>query len=105
MQTLHVTDPDYENFPHQFSSVEHILSSLGTLKDTISNIRDRFPQNDYTNLIQTDLNMLPMVFRSVLNQFSSHKNPDVSLLIVLSSLLQCQFINVFFPITAITFKA
>ena len=36
-QTLHVTDPEYENFPHQSSSDDQILSVLGTLEDTIFN--------------------------------------------------------------------
>ena len=74
----HVTDPDHENFPHQSSVVDEILSVLGTFEETIFSNRNRFPRNDPTNHIQKDFHLLLIVFRSVLDQFSLVENPDAS---------------------------
>ena len=38
MQTPHVTEPDYEIFPHQSSSVDQNLSALGTPEKTKPNV-------------------------------------------------------------------
>ena len=38
MQTHLVTDPEFENFTHLYSSVDQILGVLGTLEDIVSNI-------------------------------------------------------------------
>ena len=77
MQT-HVTDPDHVNFPHQSSVVDEFFSVLGTFEETIFSFRNRFPRNDPTNHIQKDLDLLLIVFRSVLDQFSLVENPDAS---------------------------
>ena len=53
MQTLHITDPEFENFPHQSSSVDQIFL-LSTLGETVFNFRNRFARNDTTNHIQKD---------------------------------------------------
>ena len=52
MQAPHVTDPEFETFPHQSSTVDQIPSVIGSLEDTITTIRNRFPGNDPTNHIQ-----------------------------------------------------
>ena len=51
LQTSHATDSDFENFNHLPSSVDQILSVLGTLENVRSNIRNSFPLNDPTNNI------------------------------------------------------
>ena len=43
MQTPHITDPDYKNFPYQPSSVEQVI---GISEDTIFSFRSRFPGAD-----------------------------------------------------------
>ena len=93
METRHITDPEIEFFPHQCLIVDQFLSVLGTLGDTISNILIRFPRNDPTNQIQKKLHFLPIVFRSVLDQFSLVENPDISHLKTLSQFLQYYFKN------------
>ena len=52
MQTFHVTDPEIEIFPHKPSSVDEVLPVLDTLEHTIFNIRNCFPRNDPTNIIE-----------------------------------------------------
>ena len=83
IRTPHVTDPEFENIPHQRSSVDQILLLLATLEDIISDIRNRFPRKHPTNHIQKDLELLPIVFCSVLDQFSLVENPDMSQLLLL----------------------
>ena len=51
MQTPHVTDPEFENFPHQSSRIDQALAVLRTLEDTISMFQNCFSQNDPTNHI------------------------------------------------------
>ena len=93
MQTPHVTEPEFEKFPHQSSRVNQILLVLGTLADTISTIWNLFLQNDPTNHIQKDLDLLPIVFCSVLDQFSSVENSDRSQLLTFPHFLQNFFQN------------
>ena len=93
MQTPHVTYPEFEKFTHQSSTVDQILSVLGTLEDTISNIRNRCLLNDSTNHIQKGLDLLPIVFRSRLDQFSLVENPDILQLLILSCFHQYYFKN------------
>ena len=74
MQAPHVTDLEFEKFPHQASTVDQIHSVVGSLEDTISTIRNGFPGSDYTNHIQKALDLPPIVFTSVLDQISLVKN-------------------------------
>ena len=43
MHIPHVTDPEFENFPHRSSKVDQFRPML---EDTMSNIGIRFPRND-----------------------------------------------------------
>ena len=78
---------------NQSSRVDQILSVLGFLEDTISTIRNRFPRKGPTNHIQKYLSLLLIVFRSVLDQFSLVKNPDISQFLIISQSLQFFFRN------------
>ena len=69
-------------------TINQILPVLGTLKDTMSTIRNYLPRNDPTNHIQQDLDLLPLVFCSVLDQFSLLENPDLSHILLLYHFLQ-----------------
>ena len=66
---------------------------LGTLADTISTIWNLFLRNDPTKHIQKDLDLLPIVFCSVLDQFRLVENSDISHFLTLSHLLQYFFQN------------
>ena len=85
---LPTLSPEFENFPHQLSSVHHFFSVLGTLENTISNVLISFPRNDITNHIQKDSEILPINFPSLLDQFNWLENPVISQLLVAASFVQ-----------------
>ena len=81
MQNPHFTDPDYENFPHQSSSVEQNLPILGTLEDTKSNIRNRLAQP-----LSKRFRPTPYSFSSCVKPIQSSRS-DTSKLLILSHFL------------------
>ena len=89
-----VTNRDFASFTHQSSNFDQVLSVLGTLDSKLSNIRNRFPRNDPSSQIQKHLDIQPIVYRFVLDQFSFVKNPGTSQTMKLFHSLQC-FLQIF----------
>ena len=96
MQTPHVTDPDFENFPPQSSAVDRVLTVLGISRDTKANFGNCFTPIDPVKHIQKDWYFLFPAFCSVLDQFSWRENPDTSRLVKFSYFLRKDFENCFF---------
>ena len=84
MQPPQVTCREYDNFSHQSSKFDQNFFMLVILGDIISKTRLCFPQNDATNHIETDLELLPVVFCSLFDKFTLVEDPDKSKLFSVS---------------------
>ena len=87
------TDALFALFPHQRSSACQTISHMETLEETTISIRSHFPRNDQVSCIQKDLDLLTIIFRSVLDQLRLVDDPDTSQLLIFYHFLQYHFKN------------
>ena len=88
MQTLHVIDIGYKNFPHQTSGVEQTHFGSETFEDTKIHNWNRFPGKGTTNVIQKDLYFLHKMFCSVSDQARLVEKPVTSQLLIILNFSQ-----------------
>ena len=88
LQTPNKTDPLYAQFPHQRSSVGQIISHSESLEETSVSIRNRFPQNDPVSHTQKYLDLLTIIFHSVLDIFVLVDDLDSSQFLIRFHFLQ-----------------